>query len=142
MQVTGWLDRGVFFGGLAVLAFTFTVHSSRAAVLGFGDVITGLGRGEIAAFLAAAVLLIMRAPWPTPGLLFRLFLVGLTSFAGYADAKKQMTDGFGGMLSVRAKGGERGEERRIGNDRRDDHAELVETEGHEVDPCGAGQRGV
>ena len=32
---------------------------------------------------------------------------GLPSFAGHAIAKKQMTGGFGGMLSVRIKGGER-----------------------------------
>jgi cystathionine gamma-synthase len=32
---------------------------------------------------------------------------GLPSFAGHADAKKQMKGGFGGMLSVRVKGGER-----------------------------------
>jgi cystathionine gamma-synthase len=33
---------------------------------------------------------------------------GLPSFAGYAAASKQMKGGFGGMLSVRVKGGERG----------------------------------
>jgi len=32
---------------------------------------------------------------------------GLPSFAGHAIARKQMKDGFGGMLSVRVKGGER-----------------------------------
>jgi cystathionine gamma-synthase len=32
---------------------------------------------------------------------------GLPSFAGHATAKKQMSGGFGGMLSVRIKGGER-----------------------------------
>ncbi|HYX02067.1 MAG TPA: aminotransferase class I/II-fold pyridoxal phosphate-dependent enzyme [Reyranella sp.] len=32
---------------------------------------------------------------------------GLASFAGHAIARKQMRDGFGGMLSVRVKGGER-----------------------------------
>jgi len=32
---------------------------------------------------------------------------GLPSFAGYAISKKQMAGGFGGMLSVRIKGGER-----------------------------------
>jgi cystathionine gamma-synthase len=32
---------------------------------------------------------------------------GLPSFAGHAAARKQMTGGFGGMLSVRVKGGER-----------------------------------
>ena len=32
---------------------------------------------------------------------------GLDSFAGHAIAKKQMSGGFGGMLSVRVKGGER-----------------------------------
>jgi cystathionine gamma-synthase len=32
---------------------------------------------------------------------------GLPSFAGHAMAKKQMSGGFGGMLSLRAKGGER-----------------------------------
>jgi cystathionine gamma-synthase len=32
---------------------------------------------------------------------------GLPSFAGHVVAKKQMTNGFGGMLSVRIKGGER-----------------------------------
>jgi drug/metabolite transporter (DMT)-like permease len=82
-QSFGWLDRGVLFGALAVLAFTFTVHSTRAAVLDFGGVITGLGRAEIAAVVAAAVLAIMRAPWPAPGQLFRLLLVGLASFAGF-----------------------------------------------------------
>jgi cystathionine gamma-synthase len=33
---------------------------------------------------------------------------GLPSFAGHATARKQMKGGFGGMLSVRVKGGERG----------------------------------
>ena len=33
---------------------------------------------------------------------------GLPSFAGHAVAKKQMTNGFGGMLSVRVKGGDGG----------------------------------
>jgi len=33
---------------------------------------------------------------------------GLPSFSGHADARKQMKGGFGGMLSVRVKGGERG----------------------------------
>src|SRR5258708_10178987 len=33
---------------------------------------------------------------------------GLPSFAGHVDAKKQMKGGFGGMLSVRLKGGQRG----------------------------------
>ena len=32
---------------------------------------------------------------------------GLPSFAGHAVARKQMTNGFGGMLSIRIKGGER-----------------------------------
>jgi cystathionine gamma-synthase len=32
---------------------------------------------------------------------------GLASFAGHATAKKQMTGGYGGMLSVRVRGGER-----------------------------------
>ena len=32
---------------------------------------------------------------------------GLPSFAGHAISRKQMTGGFGGMLSVRIKGGER-----------------------------------
>ena len=32
---------------------------------------------------------------------------GLPSFAGHAAARKQMSGGFGGMLSVRVKGGER-----------------------------------
>jgi len=32
---------------------------------------------------------------------------GLPSFAGHAAARKQMKGGFGGMLSVRIKGGER-----------------------------------
>jgi len=32
---------------------------------------------------------------------------GLPSFAGHATARKQMTGGFSGMLSVRIKGGER-----------------------------------
>jgi drug/metabolite transporter (DMT)-like permease len=59
------------------------VHSTKAAVEGFGGVITGLGRAEIAAVIAAAALAIMRVPWPEPGQLFRLLLVGLTSFAGF-----------------------------------------------------------
>ena len=43
-----------------------------------------------------------RIPWSS-----EVLYPGLPSFAGHAAAKKQMTGGFGGMLSVRVKGGER-----------------------------------
>ena len=43
-----------------------------------------------------------RIPWSE-----EVLYPGLPSFAGHAAAKKQMTGGFGGMLSVRVKGGER-----------------------------------
>src|SRR5262249_15634232 len=81
---SGWrVDRGVVYGASAVLAFTFTVHSTKAAVFGFGDVITGLGRVEIAAVIALAALVALRPARPAPGQVLRLFLLGLSLFAGF-----------------------------------------------------------
>jgi drug/metabolite transporter (DMT)-like permease len=77
------LDRGVVMGALAVLGFTFTVHSTRAAVTGFGDVVTGFGRVEIAAVFAALVLVVTRQGWPAPRHVPGLFRAGLLAFTGF-----------------------------------------------------------
>jgi drug/metabolite transporter (DMT)-like permease len=59
------------------------VHSTRAAVTGFGDVVTGFGRVEIAAFFAALVLAATRSDWPSRRHIPGLFRTGLLGFVGY-----------------------------------------------------------
>lgn len=57
--------RGLLWGGLGVLLFSMSLPATRLAVAGFDPLFVGASRGASAGLLAAAVLLIGRAPWPT-----------------------------------------------------------------------------
>jgi len=65
----------VFLGFLGVLAFSFTLPATRVAVEELDPVFVGIGREAIAAVLAGAILLAVRAPLPTRPQLFRLAIV-------------------------------------------------------------------
>jgi drug/metabolite transporter (DMT)-like permease len=56
--------RGLFFGFLGVLAFSFTVPLTRVAVGALDPAFVGLGRAMVAAALAAALLLATRQGLP------------------------------------------------------------------------------
>lgn len=63
MKVSRQLDstnRGLAFGFLGVLAFSFTLPATRAAVPELGSTVVGLGRALVAAALAGMLLLVMR----------------------------------------------------------------------------------
>ncbi len=64
-----------FLGFLGVLAFSFTLPATRAAVDGLDPAFVGVGRTVAAAALAAAILLARREPMPTRPQLKRLALV-------------------------------------------------------------------
>ena len=56
--------QGLLFGFLGVLAFSFTLPMTRAAVPELGGTFVGLGRALVAAVLAAIVLLVTRQRLP------------------------------------------------------------------------------
>jgi drug/metabolite transporter (DMT)-like permease len=55
----------IFLGFLGVLAFSFTLPATRVAVEELDPVFVGIGREALAAVLAGAILLAVRAPLPT-----------------------------------------------------------------------------
>lgn len=82
--------RGMAFGLLGVLAFSFTLPATRIAAPALGGVVVGLGRAEVAALLAAVLLLVRRESlpprrcWPGLAIVAGGVVVGfplLTSFA-------------------------------------------------------------
>jgi hypothetical protein len=82
-RTTPVLDYGVAWGGLGVLAFSFTLPASVVAIPVFGAVTVGLGRAVPAALLAAVCLLVARAPRPTAGQWRRLVLVAVGVVVGF-----------------------------------------------------------
>ena len=58
------LDGGLLLGALGVLAFSFTLPATRAAVPSLGALFVGLGRAVVAGVLATIYLLISGAAWP------------------------------------------------------------------------------
>jgi drug/metabolite transporter (DMT)-like permease len=72
-----------FLGFLGVLAFSFTLPATRAAVDGLHPAFVGVGRTVVAAALAAAVLLIRREPLPSAHQLRRLVFVVLGVVLGF-----------------------------------------------------------
>ncbi len=82
-RTTPILDRGVAWGGLGVLAFSFTLPASVVAIPAFGAVTVGLGWAVPAAVLAAGCLLVARAPLPTAAQWRRLALVALGVVVGF-----------------------------------------------------------
>lgn len=88
---TGSVSRGgLVWGGLGVLAFSFTVIFTRVAVAQLDPLFVGAGRAVVAAAIAGVVLAVTRSQRPTPARAARLAVVGggvvlgfplLTSFA-------------------------------------------------------------
>lgn len=82
--------RGLAWGGLGVLAFSFTVVFTRVAVAQLDPLFVGAGRAVVAAALAGIALAVTRSRVPLPRQAARLAIVGggvvlgfplLTSFA-------------------------------------------------------------
>ena len=71
------------WGAAGVLAFSLSFPATKAALPAFGSVITGLGRAVIAAVLAGAALLVVRAPLPSPSQWRRLVVVSLGVVIGF-----------------------------------------------------------
>ena len=76
-------NGGIFWGTLAVLAFSLTVPLTRIAAPIFGGVIAGLGRATLAALIAGAFLLATSQPRPKLRELPVLLAVGLGLLVGY-----------------------------------------------------------
>jgi len=75
--------RGLLFGFLGVLAFSFTVPLTRVAVADLDPAFVGLGRALVAAVLAAALLLVTRQPLPGRRHWARLVVVGSGVIVGF-----------------------------------------------------------
>lgn len=82
--------RGLVWGGLGVLAFSFTVIFTRVAVVQLDPLFVGAGRAVVAAAIAGVALVVTRSRMPSLGQAARLAIVGggvvlgfplLTSFA-------------------------------------------------------------
>jgi drug/metabolite transporter (DMT)-like permease len=76
-------DGGVFWGAVAVLAFSLTVPLTRIAAPIFGGIIAGPGRAALAATAAGLLLLATSQPRPALRDLPMLMAVGLGLFVGY-----------------------------------------------------------
>ena len=75
--------RGLFFGFLGVLAFSFTVPLTRVAVGALDPAFVGLGRAMVAAALAAALLLATRQGLPERRHLRGLVVTGSGVIVGF-----------------------------------------------------------
>jgi drug/metabolite transporter (DMT)-like permease len=71
------------WGGLGVLAFSFSLPATRVAVAELHPTIVGLGRALVAAALAAALLSIRREPVPARSDVPRLLLTGVGVVIGF-----------------------------------------------------------
>jgi drug/metabolite transporter (DMT)-like permease len=73
----------LFLGFLGVLAFSFTLPATRVAVEQLDPTFVGIGREAFAAILAALILLVTRAPFPTRAQLRRLAIVAFGVVFGW-----------------------------------------------------------
>ena len=73
----------LFLGFLGVLAFSFTLPATRVAVEQLDPTFVGIGREAFAAILAALILLVVRAPFPTRAQLRRLGIVAFGVVFGW-----------------------------------------------------------
>ena len=73
----------LFLGFLGVLAFSFTLPATRVAVEQLDPTFVGIGREAFAAILAALILLVTRAPFPSPAQLRRLAIVAFGVVFGW-----------------------------------------------------------
>lgn len=96
----GW--EAIALGALGVLAFSLSFPATRAAVPELGPTLVGLGRGLIAAVLAALVLLVKRDPLPPRRCWGSLALVALGVVFGFslfsALALKQLPSAHGAVV--------------------------------------------
>jgi len=76
--------RGVLFGLLGVLSFSFTLPLTRFAVADLDPLLIGGGRAVVAAVLAIIVLAIVRPPRPRGRQWLRLAVVALGVVAGFS----------------------------------------------------------
>ncbi|MBE9097849.1 DMT family transporter [Tychonema sp. LEGE 07203] len=74
---------GLIYGFLGVVGFSLTLPATRAAVQGLDPLFVGLGRGLVAAILAAVTLQITRQPVPSKQQLWSLSMVGLGVVLGF-----------------------------------------------------------
>jgi drug/metabolite transporter (DMT)-like permease len=75
--------EGIFFGGLGVFAFSFSITATRAAAPELGGVFVGLGRALVASILAVILLLVLRERFPARKHWGGLLLVSLGVVIGF-----------------------------------------------------------
>jgi drug/metabolite transporter (DMT)-like permease len=76
-------DVGLIYGFLGVLGFSLTLPATRVAVLDLDPIWVGLGRGFVAAILAAIALHLTRQKFPTPYQWRSLVIVSLGVVLGF-----------------------------------------------------------
>ncbi|MBD2067970.1 DMT family transporter [Leptolyngbya sp. FACHB-671] len=76
-------DVGLIYGFLGVLGFSLTLPATRVAVLDLDPIWVGLGRGFVAAILAAIALHFTRQKFPTPHQWRSLVIVALGVVLGF-----------------------------------------------------------
>ena len=77
------MNRGIWWGFVGVLAFSFTVPFTRVAVAGLSPLFIGSGRAVVAALLAALALSITRQRFPRGMQWARLAVVAAGVVAGF-----------------------------------------------------------
>ena len=75
--------EGWFYGFLGVLGFSLTLPATRMAVVGLDPMIVGLGRGVVAALLAAPLLWMTRQKFPTALQWRSIFIVFIGAVVGF-----------------------------------------------------------
>jgi drug/metabolite transporter (DMT)-like permease len=76
-------QEGIWWAGLGVLGFSFTLPATRLAAPEMGAITVGLGRAVIAAGLAGLLLWRIRAPLPTRSQIYWLCLVAFGVVLGF-----------------------------------------------------------
>ena len=74
---------GLIYGFLGVVGFSLTLPATRAAVQDLDPIFVGLGRGLVAAVLAAVTLKTTHQPIPSKAQLWSLLVVGLGVVVGF-----------------------------------------------------------
>jgi drug/metabolite transporter (DMT)-like permease len=83
ITLRGLGSSAAVWGGLGVLAFSFSLPATRLAVADLHPTIVGLGRALVAAVLAAALLSLRREPAPARADVPRLLLTGVGVVIGF-----------------------------------------------------------
>lgn len=94
--------KGLLYGTFAVVLFGLTLPASRWSVAYFDPVSVGFGRSAIASMVAAALLLLYRAQWPSRSQIKRLLLTSCGVVFGFpvlsAIAMKSVEASHGGVV--------------------------------------------